>query len=150
MCIPRILQKGKNTLMDCYAPILCFKDKSLLSMTDLMLLSLSSHSSQYGFSLFSFFLLYVLVHPYFTAFFFFFYSRTEDSEFPLALVSNHTDPMSAFFPCEVFRSAPGECCLTRWSTLSTRSCVLSFILCLLKVSGYQSLLTHRHHAHCKL
>lgn len=80
-----------------------------------------SHCSLIGhimvFSLCSFFLLFVLVHPNFTVFF---YLRMEDSEFPLALVLNHTpsstDLMSAFFPCEVFRSAPLECCLTWWST----------------------------------
>lgn len=82
-----------------------------------------------------------------TSLHFFFNLRIEDSEFPLALVPNHTDPMSAFFPCEVFRSAPGECCLTRWSTGSTWSCVsycsVSCMLLPVKVSGYQSLLALR-------
>lgn len=99
--------------MDCYTPTSCLEYKSLLNTSDLMPLTLFSHSSQYGFILCSFFLLFVLVHPYFTVFF---YLRTEDSEFPLALFLNHTpsstDLMSAFFPCEVFRSAPCECCLT--------------------------------------
>lgn len=99
--------------MDCYTPTSCSEYKSLLYTSDLMPLTLFPHRSHYGFSLCSFFLLFVLVHPNFTVFF---YLRAEDSEFPLALVLNHTpsstDLMSAFFPCEVFRSAPLECCLT--------------------------------------
>lgn len=152
-CIPEILRKGTYTLMDRYTPTWCFEYKSLLDMTDLMPRSLSPHRSQYGFSFCSFFLLFVLVRPYFAAvFFYFFYFnlRSEDSEFPLAFVPNHTDPMSAFFPCEVFRSGPGECCLTPWSTHSTWSCVLYIMLLPVKVSGYQSLLAHGRHVHCKL
>lgn len=113
MCIPKTLHNGRYTLIDCYTPTSCLEYKSWLYTSDLMPLTLFSHSSQYGFILCSFFLLFVLVHPYFTVFF---YLRTEDSEFPLALFLNHTpsstDLMSAFFPCEVFRSAPCECCLT--------------------------------------
>lgn len=99
-----LLHHARNTNHCSIRVILCH---SLCSLTVHIIVSAFAHFSCY-------LCLFILTSLYF------FYLRTEDSEFPLALVLNHTpsstDLMSAFFPCEVFRSAPLECCLTWWST----------------------------------